>query len=189
MQQALRTFERLAHDHPDVREFGYDLARCTLKLAKTAEKSGRLDVALARYDKAIPILDEAVSKGYEAARNVAVAARIGRAITLAKQGNHAQATEDAEAVARREGLTSGNVYDLACLCSRSSAAAGRDDRLCAANRARLKAHHAERAMDFLKKAVAMGHRKPAVMRTDSDLDALRDRDDFRKLLADLEAQE
>jgi hypothetical protein len=44
-------------------------------------------------------------------------------------------------------------------------------------------------MDFLKKAVAMGHRKPALMRTDHDLDALRDRDDFRKLLADLEASQ
>jgi serine/threonine protein kinase len=189
MQQALQTFERLAHDHPDVREFGYDLARCTLELAKTAEKSGRLDVALARYDKAISILDEAVRQGYEAARRVAVAARIGRAITLTKQGHHARATEDAEALAHRDGLNSLHVYDLACLCSLSSAAAGRDDRLSAVDRARLKAHHAERAMDLLKKAVAMGHRHPAVMRADHDLDALRDRADFRKLVSDLEAQE
>ncbi len=62
-------------------------------------------------------------------------------------------------------------------------------RLSPAERARLKAHHAERAMDLLRKAVAMGYRHPAAMRTDHDLDALRDRDDFRKLLADLEAQQ
>jgi serine/threonine protein kinase len=188
-QQALGTFEKLAHDHPDVREFGYDLGRCSMELAMTAEKGGRLDVALARYDQAIPILDDAVSRGYEAARRVAVAARIGRAITLAKQGNHVRATEDVEALARRDGLTSVNVYDLACLCSRASAAVGRDDRLSPADRVRLKALYADRAMGFLKKAVTMGHRKPAVMKTDSDLDVLRDRDDFRKLLADLEAQE
>ena len=143
-------------------------------------------MALARYDKAIPILDDASSKGYERARRVAMAARIGRAMTLAKQGDHARATEDVEALARRDGLTNVNVYDLACLCSLSSAAAGRDDRLSPAERARLKAHHAERAMDLLKKAVAMGYRHPAAMRTDADLDALRDRDDFRKLLAGLE---
>jgi tetratricopeptide (TPR) repeat protein len=189
LQQALQTFEKLAHDHPDVREFGYDLGRCHMELAKAAEKGGRLDVALGRYDQAIPILDDAVSQGYEAARRVAVTACLGRAMTLAKQGNHARATEDADALARRDGLTNVNIYDLACLCSRSSAAAGRDDRLSPAERARLKAYHAERAMDFLKKAVAMGHRHPAVMKADSDLDALRGRDDFQKLLADLETSQ
>jgi hypothetical protein len=160
-----------------------------MELAKTAELGGRLDVALARYDKAIANLDDALSKGYEAARRITMMARIGRAITLAKQGDHARATDEAEAIARRDGLTNGNVYDLACLCSRASAAAGRDDRLSPAGRARLKAQHAERAMDFLKKAVAMGHSKPAFVRTDHDLDALRDRDDFRKLLTDLEASQ
>jgi tetratricopeptide (TPR) repeat protein len=189
LQQSLEGFEKLAHDHPDVREFGYDLGQCHKELARNAELGGRLDVALARYDKAIGILDDAVSQGYEAARRVAVLARTWRASTLAEQGNHARATEDAEAVARSDGLTNVNLYNLACLWSRSSAAAGRDDRLSAADRARLKAHHAERAMDFLKKAVTMGHRSPALMRMDHDLDALRDRDDFRKLLAELEALE
>jgi serine/threonine protein kinase len=189
LQQSLESFEKLVHEHPDVREFGYGLGRCSLELANNAELEGRLGVALARYDKAIGILDDAVSKGYEAARMISVLARIGRAITLAKQGNHSRATEEAESLARREGLTSVNAYNLACLWSRSSAAAGRDAALSPADRARLKAHHAERAMDLLKKAVAMGHRHPAVMRADHDLDALRDRNDFRKLLADLEAQE
>ena len=35
----------------------------------------------------------------------------------------------------------------------------------------------------------MGYRHPAVMRADNDLDALRDRDDFRKLIADLETSQ
>jgi tetratricopeptide (TPR) repeat protein len=188
-QQSLQIFEKLAHEHPDVREFGYGLGRCSMELAKTAELGGRLDIALARYDTAIPILDDAVSQGYEAARKSAVAARIGRAITLARQGNHARATHDVEALARRDGLTCVNVYDLACLCSRLSAAAGQDDTLSPADRARLEGHHAERAMDFLGKAVAMGYRRPAAMRADHDLDALRDRDDFRKLLADLETSQ
>jgi serine/threonine protein kinase len=189
LQQSLQTFEKLTHEHPDVREFGYDLGVCSMELAKTSEKSGRLYVALARYDKAIPILDDAVGKGYEAARRIAMTARIGRAITLAKQGDHARATDDVEDLARRDGLTNVNVYDLACLCSRSSAVAGRDDRLSPAERACLKAHHAERAMELLRKAMAMGYRHPAAMRADHDLDALRDRDDFRKLLADLETSQ
>jgi tetratricopeptide (TPR) repeat protein len=189
LQQSLRTFEKLAHEHPDVREFVYDLGRCSLELAKTAAESGRLDVALARYDVAIGILDGAVSQGYAWARPAALEARIWRAMTLAKQGNHALAIEDVEVLAHRDGLTNVNTYNLACLCSLSSAAAGRDDRLSAADCARLQVQHAERAMDFLKKAVAMGHRHPAVMKADSDLDALRDRDDFRKLLSDLESSQ
>jgi tetratricopeptide (TPR) repeat protein len=185
-QQGLQTFEKLTHEHPDVREFSYGLGRCYMELAKTADLGGRLDVALVRYDKAIAILEDVLSGGYETARKAAMASRIGRSITLAKQGNHARATDDVEALARRDGLTNVNVYDLACLCSRASAAAGRDEALSPADRARRKAHHAERAMELLRKAVAMGYRHPAAMRTDHDLDALRDRDDFRKLLADLE---
>jgi hypothetical protein len=160
-----------------------------MELAKTAYRSGRLDVALARCDRAILILDGAVSKGYEAARRIEMGARVWRAMALAKQGDHARATEDVEALARRDGLTNVNVYDLACLRSLSSAAAGRDDSLSPDERARLKARHAERAMDLLRRAVAMGYRHPAVMRADNDLDALRDRDDFRKLIADLETSQ
>jgi tetratricopeptide (TPR) repeat protein len=189
LQQSLQRFEKLAHDHPDVREFGYDLGHCHRLLANAADKSGRLDVALARYDKAIGILDDAVSQGYEAARRVGLGARVCRAQALAKQGDHARATEDVEDFARRDGLTNVNVYDLACLCSLASTAAGRDDRLSPAERARLKAHHAERAMDLLKRAVGMGYRHPAYMRADHDLDALRDRDDFRKLIANLETEQ
>ena len=120
---------------------------------------------------------------------VSVTARVGRAITLARQGDHARATDDVEALAGRDGLTNANVYDLACLFSLSSAAAGRDETLSAADRARLKAKHAERAMELLEKAVAMGYRHPTAMRADPDLEPLRDRDDFRKLLADLETEQ
>ena len=118
-----------------------------------------------------------------------MAARIGRATTRACKGDHARATDEAEALARRDGLTNVNVYDLACHFSLSSAAAGRDETLSTADRARLKAKHAERAMEFLEKAVAMGYRHPAAMSADPDLEPLRDRDDFRKLLADLETEQ
>jgi tetratricopeptide (TPR) repeat protein len=189
IQQSLPTFEKLAHEHPDVPELTYDLGRCHLELATAAELAKRLDVALVRYDKAIAILDDALSKGYEAGRESAVKARIQRAISLAKRGDHARATREAEALARRDGLTGLNVYDLACVYSQSSAAAARDETLAPTDRARLNEQYTERAMEFLKQAVAMGYRRPAVMKSDHDLDALRDRDDFRKLLAGLETGE
>jgi eukaryotic-like serine/threonine-protein kinase len=44
------------------------------------------------------------------------------------------------------------------------------------------------AMEWLKKAVAAGFKDPQLMKTDPDLGALRNRDDFKKLVADLEAE-
>jgi serine/threonine protein kinase/tetratricopeptide (TPR) repeat protein len=45
----------------------------------------------------------------------------------------------------------------------------------------------ERAMEWLKKAVAAGFNDTAQLKKDTDLDALRRREDFKKLIAELEA--
>jgi hypothetical protein len=42
-------------------------------------------------------------------------------------------------------------------------------------------------MAWLTKAVAAGYKNAAHMRKDKDLDALREREDFKKLLAELAA--
>jgi hypothetical protein len=44
---------------------------------------------------------------------------------------------------------------------------------------------ADRAMATLRRAVAAGYHDHAHMRTDTDLDVLRPRDDFRRLMLDL----
>ena len=46
---------------------------------------------------------------------------------------------------------------------------------------------ADRAIAWLRKAIAAGYTNVDHMKTDRDLDALRDRADFKKLLADLQA--
>ena len=51
------------------------------------------------------------------------------------------------------------------------------------------AAEADRAMAWLKQAVAAGFKDADLMKPDKDLDALRDREDFQKLLADLEADQ
>jgi non-specific serine/threonine protein kinase/serine/threonine-protein kinase len=50
------------------------------------------------------------------------------------------------------------------------------------------AGEANRAMMWLQKSVAAGFKNSAAMKKDKDLDALRDRDDFKKLLAELDAK-
>ena len=42
------------------------------------------------------------------------------------------------------------------------------------------------AMEWLKKAVAAGYKDVAQIKKDKDLDALRDREDFKKLVTELE---
>ena len=44
-------------------------------------------------------------------------------------------------------------------------------------------------MAWLNKAVAAGYDDVAEMKTDKDLDALRDRPDFKRLLAELESKQ
>ena len=43
-------------------------------------------------------------------------------------------------------------------------------------------------MELLKQAVAKGYKNVAHMKQDRDLDPLRDRQDFKKLLAELEGK-
>jgi hypothetical protein len=56
-----------------------------------------------------------------------------------------------------------------------------------ADKPQTKDKYAARSVELLRKAVAKGYKDAAQMKTDADLDALRQRDDFQKLLADLEA--
>jgi hypothetical protein len=46
---------------------------------------------------------------------------------------------------------------------------------------------ADRAMAWLKQAVAAGYKYPAKIKEDNALDSLRNREDFKKLVAELEA--
>jgi hypothetical protein len=113
-------------------------------------------------------------------------ARLLRANTLAGRGEHARATDDASAVAREEGVSQVNHYNIACVFAVSSAAAEKDGKLAPSDRSRLKAQYADRAMDFLRQAVALGYQDIAVLKGDPELATLRSREDFQKLFREVE---
>jgi hypothetical protein len=83
-------------------------------------------------------------------------------------------------------LPAGQLYDLACACSKSSVAALKDSKLSPAKRNNLSEQYAVRAMSFLSRALADGYSDAANLQNDSDLAPLRDRADFKKLLQQLE---
>lgn len=188
-RQALQIFERLTKEHPNVLAYAYDVGRCHYSLAGSAYDTGRLDAALTNYDAAIEKLDQAVARGYLAARSSAMNARLERAITLAKKGDHVRAADQADALGQSEGLNSINVYNLACVYAQAVAAADRDPNLALPDHTRLKSNYAERAVSFLRRAVDKGYNNSNSVKKDPDLDPLRDRADFQKLCADLEVRQ
>jgi tetratricopeptide (TPR) repeat protein len=189
LRQALRIYEKLAQEHPDILEYAFDVGRCHNELAATANQAGRPKVELEEHVKTIAIMEELVAKGKLDARIQLLNAQVCRAAVLARQGEHARATEQAEAIVRQGELRSVHVYNVACVFSLASAAADRDSKLSSADRNQLKARYAGQAMDFLRQAVGKGYPYPRDIKEDHDLDPLRAREDFRKLVADLEAKQ
>jgi tetratricopeptide (TPR) repeat protein len=186
-QQAMDIFKKLAEEHPGVLEYAYDVGRCYTELGLTAKTAGRLDDAMVRYNEAVARLEVVLGAGLGSARPSLLAAKLLRSGARAALGDHAQGTAEAEVLFRQNDLNPGNLYDLGCTFSLSSAAAEHDRKLSPADRARLQALYAVRAMDFLRQAIAAGWLTPEVLKTDPDMEPLKARDDFRKLLADLEA--
>ena len=80
--------------------------------------------------------------------------------------------------AEAEDATPGTVYDLACLLALASASVKND--------AELADRYGERAVELLRRAFAKGYTDVKHMKQDSDLDSLRTRDDYKKLLKELE---
>jgi hypothetical protein len=82
--------------------------------------------------------------------------------------------EDVAELTKSSNWGPGQWYDFAGLCA---AASGRSPDN--------KSQYADRAMELLRKAVTAGFKDAARMAKNGDLDALRGRDDFKKLLAEL----
>jgi serine/threonine protein kinase/tetratricopeptide (TPR) repeat protein len=102
----------------------------------------------------------------------------------------AAAAESAAKMKERAGDNAERLYDAACAYALCAAAAKQAKS--AVSGAGASAHPgseklAEEALALLKQAVAQGFKNAAHMKQDKDLDALRARVDFQKLLAKLEA--
>src|SRR5262249_20735003 len=72
--------------------------------------------------------------------------------------------------------------------ARCVALAGKDEALPEARRKELARRYGDQALDLLKKAIARGYKDAAYLRQSPDLEPLRSREDFKKLLSDLESR-
>ena len=86
-----------------------------------------------------------------------------------------------------------NLHTFAWVYAICSAAAANDARLPAAERQKLADQYGRRAVELLRRAQAAGYFRDAGrlarMKQNKDLNAIRDRDDFKRLVAELEAKQ
>ena len=101
--------------------------------------------------------------------------RAGRSKSRVHIGQVDEALADIANVLNHPGVPTPFLYDFGCIYSVASSKI-----------ADKKAEYSDQAMAHLRKAIKAGYKDAAHMKKDADLDPLRDRDDFKKLLAELE---
>ena len=144
-----------------------------------------------RYERALKLYEEtlALQKAKLRPNDPAMlGTRVGIASMKVKVGRAVEAAADCrqatEAFEKLNGSDANSLYSAACF--RAVLAAALRGGAPSAESAKQAHEEADRAMTWLKKAVAAGFHGAALLTSDHDLDALRDRDDFKKLVRDLQ---
>jgi serine/threonine protein kinase len=101
--------------------------------------------------------------------------RAVRSNSWIQSGKHAEAVAEVAELTKSDNWTAGQWYDFACVYAVSSGKIAGKTR-----------EYGDRALELLKKSVEAGWKDAAHIKKDPDLDSLRERDDFRKLVAELE---
>lgn len=188
--KAMKITEELADRHPTVLGYAAGLAESYTDLGTLYRKS-QPQTALTWYDKAIQqwrkvFVREPSHRTGHVGLPIALA---GRAEVLAREGQHVEATKEADELAKKKDLTPGNYFTLGCTYALCSQAADKDSALAEPERRNLANQLAARAVEMLIRAVAERSKNDDAIRKDADFDSLRQRDDFKKLVQGLEAKE
>jgi tetratricopeptide (TPR) repeat protein len=214
-RQALQVREKLVADSPGVSSYRVDLGGNYNNLGLWLQEGGRPADSLPWYERAIQTLEPVHQKEPRAVtpREFLRNALQGRATSYDRLGKHAEAAKDwdrvieltpdgekaglrvtrarsmlaagraavavaeAEAVLKLPDLTPLHLYSLACVYSLAAAAGGPQQ-----------SEYADAAVGLLRQAVKAGYQNTTRLTEDQDLAPLRGRDDFKKLVAELEAK-
>jgi tetratricopeptide (TPR) repeat protein len=212
LRQALAIQQKLAADLPAVPQYQIDLGGGYCNLGNLLRASGRPGESLVWYDKAIRTLtavheqERQVVQAKEFLRNSHLGRatachhlqkyaeavkdwdrvielgpkqerseyRAIRAAARVKAGQVAEAVAEVAELARTPTRNADQWYNVACVYALASSQSADN-----------KQEYADRAMELLHQAVTVGYQDAAQMKEDTDLDPLRARDDFQKLIAEL----
>src|SRR5262249_2636471 len=147
-------------------------------LGNLLAKLGKTSDAEQEFRKAL-IMQEELAASYPAVAGYRQRLLWMHSVRATSRINTGKITDAIVEVAELEKSSDGSAedwYNLACVYG---VASGKSTQK--------KQEYGDRAMELLNKAVKAGFDDAAHMRRDTDLDALRDRNDFKKLLAELTA--
>jgi tetratricopeptide (TPR) repeat protein len=214
-RKGMSLYEELAASHPAVTEYRSQLGGIYCDLGHQQRVAGRSEDSLTLYARAIVLLEEVVrqtpdhGKGRLFLRN----SYWGRARALDLLNRHAEASADWDAAAKHStpieatwhvlhsaksraragqieaavervtplltlhGWEGDQLYDMAVIFAVAAKRNSSDP-----------SRYADTAVKMMQQAVKAGYKDAAHLKADADLAPLRDRDDFRTLVADLEAK-
>jgi serine/threonine protein kinase len=168
-RKALPIRQKLAAEYPAEFANRRSLALIHTNLGILLERMGKKPEAVEQYQKALPIWEK-LAADFPAQQEL----RAKLAGSLASIGRIADAVGQAAELTKRDGWGSNDLYNFACIYALASGAF-----------ADKKQEYADRAVDLLRKAVKAGFTDARLMAKDPDLASLREREDFKKLLAEL----
>jgi tetratricopeptide (TPR) repeat protein len=192
-QKARGLMEGAVRDHPEDLSFRFTLAWTLCWIGQIYHRrTDHQAEAIPYYRRAIELLEQLVRENPEM-RKYPVRLAYGYCYlgqVLRKSGRETEASDmSRKALALFERIdTAGMVdlYDLACIRSLSSKLV-RSDGPSTAAEARSR-RLADQAVEALRQCIAGGYQDLTWIEKDTDLDPLRSRDDFKALIAGLEAQ-
>jgi tetratricopeptide (TPR) repeat protein len=185
---AEKVWKQLIADLPQVPDFGGGLANTYSDLAMLHNERRKHDAALALLEEARPHIQVALKARPKAFRDAYRDHLEALAATYRGLTDHAQVATTAEELARFGYQPARDTYNAACLLCDCATLAGKDGRLAEAKRRELAQAYADRALALLRQAVVRGFKDAAWLKKDPDLEPLRAREEFGKLVADLEAK-
>jgi tetratricopeptide (TPR) repeat protein len=166
---------KLGADHANALLSMRSIAICLFELGRGAE--------------AVPVIDECVAKaaGKSVHPRLMMDVVDTRLRHFQKLMDPAGCRATAEMWEKLKRADASSLYQAACFRAVTAAVMRAGDK--STETERQAAVEVERAMQWLLQAVAAGYKDVALMRTDRDLDSLRDRADFEETLAKLEAEQ
>jgi serine/threonine-protein kinase len=189
-RDALASLKQLASNFPKVPEYQADLANTLDCLAELAQAQHHHADAFRLLDEAQSAIQQALRTNprYPFYRAIAADNRNTLAQVRLGLGEHAAAAAAAEEMGTIGANPANDAYSAACLLASCLPLAQKDAKLSVAKRQELARSYADRAMALLRQAVAAGYKDAEHMKKDKDIDPLRGREDFKKMLADVEAK-
>jgi tetratricopeptide (TPR) repeat protein len=188
LHEALAIQEQLTADFPKVPDYQNDLGNTLRNLAILHSSQREFARALSFIERARPYRQAALK-----ASPTSVVFRQNHRDDLTAQADiylgmsdHARLATTANELARFGFDPVNDTYDAACYLCHCVTLAGKDAQFAEVKRKELAQSYADRAVALLAQAVARGYKDAAHMKKDTDLDPLRAREDFKKLLADLD---